>query len=788
MKKSFRSMMRTVSILLLCIFMLSFQVQIFAAGNASITVSSVTGSPGDTVDITFSISNNPGFASAKMTVSYDSSALELTGMSAGIMNGAVNPTEGIINHASATNTTSNGNLFTATFKIKENAAASSYTVGVSVSKFNDENGSSVGYSVSSGTVNVTANPQTVNVTGITLSPTTLTLNVGASGNLTATVTPSNATNKSITYTSSSNSIATVSINGTVTAVAVGNATITATTADGNFTASCSVNVNTQTIAVTGITLSPTTLTLNVGATGNLTATVTPSEAANKTVTWTSSNTSVATVSNSGTVTAVAAGSATITVKTVEGNFSKTCSVTVNPQTVAVTGITLSPTTMTLNVGATGKLTATVAPNEATNKNITFTSSNTSVAIVSSNGTVTAIAAGSATITAKTEDGGFSKNCTVTVNSQTVAVTDITLSPTTMTLNVGATGNITATVAPNNATNKNVTWTSSNTSVATVSSSGTVTAAAVGNARITARTADGGFTAYCDVTIYPWTVPVTGGNPQTVSVKSITLSPTTMTLNVGETGNLTATVAPSNATNKNVTWTSSKISVATVSSSGTVTAVAAGSAKIMATTADGGFTAYCNVTVTAAANVEWDNPFNDVDKTDEYYEAVRYVYENGLFVGMSENEFGPDISMTRAMFVTVLGRLSKVDVDKYTGVSFDDVVAGSWYAPYVEWAASEKLVLGYGNGLFGIEDKITIEQAVVILERYAKYIGIFTASVKNIGTYTDAADVAEWAVPQMKWAVENGIYRGVDSKLNPQAFAKRYQLAEMLDSFASQYID
>ena len=98
------------------------------------------------------------------------------------------------------------------------------------------------------------------------------------------------------------------------------------------------------------------------------------------------------------------------------------------------------------------------------------------------------------------------------------------------------------------------------------------------------------------------------------------------------------------------------------------------------------------------------------------------------------------------------------------------------------------MLTNGNGLFGVEDKITIEQAVVILERYAKYIGIDTASLKSIDTYIDAADIAEWAEPQMKWAVDNDIYEGVDSKLNPQAFAKRYKLAKMLYNFALQYID
>ena len=169
-------------------------------------------------------------------------------------------------------------------------------------------------------------------------------------------------------------------------------------------------------------------------------------------------------------------------------------------TVPVTGVTVSPTTLTLEVGKTSTLTATVTPSNATDKTVTWKSSNTSVATVSSAGVVTGVAAGTATITATTQDGGKTATCAVTVKAATIPVTGVTVSPTTLTLEKGKTKTLTATVTPSNATNQTVTWSSSNTSVATVSSAGVVTAKAVGNATITVTTQDGGKTATCAVTV------------------------------------------------------------------------------------------------------------------------------------------------------------------------------------------------------------------------------------------------------------------------------------------------
>ena len=424
----------------------------------------------------------------------------------------------------------------------------------------------------------------VSVTGVSLDKTEIVLVEGSNQTLTATVEPTNATNKGVTWSSDHEAVATVDQNGTVTAVKAGTATIMVTTADGSKTAACEVTVNAPTKPVTNVTLEPTTLTLEAGSTGKLTATVEPSDATNQTVTWSSSNPEVATVDN-GVVTAVSVGEAIITVTTEDGSKTATCKVTVNaPQTVPVTGVTLDKAELTLEKGSTGTLTATVAPQNATNNTVTWSSSNPEFATVD-NGVVTAVSVGEAIITVTTEDGSKTATCKVTVNApQTVPVTGVTLDKAELTLEKGSTGTLTATVAPQNATNNTVTWSSSNPEFVTVAN-GTVTAVSAGTATITVTTADGNHKATCTVTVIPKTVQVSG-----IQVQG------SASVYVGGSTKLTATVTPTNATNQKVTWSSNNESVATVGTDGTVTAVSAGTATITVTTEDGQKTAACTVTV------------------------------------------------------------------------------------------------------------------------------------------------------------------------------------------------
>ena len=347
------------------------------------------------------------------------------------------------------------------------------------------------------------------------------------------------------------------------------------------------------IPVTSVTLSKTTTNLVVGHSTTVTATVSPSNATNQTITWSTSNSSVATVSN-GKITAKGAGTATVTAKS---NNGKTATVTVKVTSdsgdIAVTGISLSRSTANLLVGHSCTATATITPSNATDQTVTWTSSNTTVATVS-NGKITGKKAGTATITAKTSNGKTAKVAVTVKASGEVAVTGITLSRSTANLLVGHSCTATATITPSNATNQTVTWTSSNTTVATVSN-GKITGKKAGTATITAKTSNGK-TATVAVTVK--------SDSTTVAVTGITLSRSTANLLVGHSCTATATITPDNATNKTVTWTTSNSSIATVSN-GKITAKGVGTCTITAKT-NNGKTATVKVTVKADTSTALTN--------------------------------------------------------------------------------------------------------------------------------------------------------------------------------------
>ena len=337
------------------------------------------------------------------------------------------------------------------------------------------------------------------------------------------------------------------------------------------------------IIVSGITLSTTTVNLTPSQTSQIIATVLPSNAANKAVTWTSSNTAAATVVN-GLVTAITVGSATITVSSTDGsNRSATALVTVTPvPIIPVTAITLNQTTASLSPTNTLMLTAFIIPSSATNKSVVW-SSNSSNATVNSSGVVTAVSAGSAIITARSVSGSQIATCAITI---TVPVTSVTISPITNTINMGTRKQLTVTVLPSNATNKAVTWTSANSSIATVSSSGLVMGIAPGSTTIRVQTVDRGFTATSNVTII-------------VGVQNVTLQTKNISLVKGATFQAIATIAPSNAQNKTVTWSSAISSVATVTNTGLITAIRNGTGIISVFTQDGNKSASIVVRVTTA---------------------------------------------------------------------------------------------------------------------------------------------------------------------------------------------
>jgi uncharacterized protein YjdB len=437
---------------------------------------------------------------------------------------------------------------------------------------------------------IATHPKVVNVTGVTLSQSTLSLKAGETATLTATVAPDNATTKALTWTSSNTNVATVTTDGKVTAVAVGTAKISATTTDGTqISAACNVTVNPT--PVSSITLSATRHQMKVGDTFTLTATVAPTSATNKNVTWESSNSRVATVSATGVVTAVGVGSAKISVIAADESGTKSeCEITVNP--TLATAISLNKTSASLYPGNTLTLTATITPDNATTKAVEWSTANPNVATVNAEGLVTAVSVGETYITATTTDGSaLSQQCKVSVLP--ILATSITIDMTEITGVVDSEIPLTATVAPDNATNRNVTWASSNNGIATVNANGLVTIKGAGECTITATTADGSnLKATCHVTGI-------ANKDIEVLATSITLNTTDYTATVGSETTLVATVLPADTHIKDVVWTSSNEAIATVTSAGVVTIVGIGKCYIEATTLDGtNLSARCNITGTA----------------------------------------------------------------------------------------------------------------------------------------------------------------------------------------------
>ena len=240
-------------------------------------------------------------------------------------------------------------------------------------------------------------------------------------------------------------------------------------------------------AVTGITLSQHELTLVKGATATLTATVIPADAPNKNFSWKSDNEAIAKVAN-GVVTAVSKGETMIRVTTEEGNKTDECKVIVKEESdpVAVTGVKLPFTALTQKIGTSFTLVATIEPANATNKTVTWSSSNSTVASVTNMGVVQAKAAGTADITVTTADGGHTATCSFTVTTEDVPLTGLKISPAETHIKVGQAGTLNVKYEPVTATHKEVTWETSDAAIVTVDQNGNIKGVAVGEAIITVK--------------------------------------------------------------------------------------------------------------------------------------------------------------------------------------------------------------------------------------------------------------------------------------------------------------
>lgn len=198
-----------------------------------------------------------------------------------------------------------------------------------------------------------------------------------------------------------------------------------------------------------------------------------------------------------------------------------------------------------------------------------------------------------------------------------------------------------------------------------------------------------------------------------------------------------------------------------------------------------------VTVSAvfeAETVKPQLPFTDVPAGSWYYDAVQYVYEEGLMGGTGNNRFSPDLTTSRAMIVTILYRLEGSPAVT-GGMSFADVSDGQWYSDGVAWASANGIVTGYSNGSFGPNDTITREQMAAILYRYARYKGYDVSARAQLNSYSDASQVASYATDSMSWAVGSGLITGTSgTTLSPAGSATRAQAAVILARFCQNVAD
>lgn len=361
-----------------------------------------------------------------------------------------------------------------------------------------------------------------------------------------------------------------------------------------------------TVKPTKITI-PSVVSVEVGESKDIEAVVTPDNA-EYTLTWSISDNSIATVYQNGMITGKSVGYADLKVKADNGVYAM-CRVSVYRPTPSSVSMKSS---LAMNVGDTYTLSPTVYPSNS-QYTLTWTSSNTNVATVTSSGKVTAKSAGTANITVKT-DNGKTATCNVTVSAKSVISVSI---PSTLSMEVSETYTLTPTITPSDAVTS-YTWSSDNSNVATVSQSGVVSAKNAGTANVTVKT-DNGKTATCKVTV------------SAKSVTSVSI-PSTLSMEVGETHTLTPTITPSDAATS-YTWSSDNNSVAEVSQTGEVTAKDAGIANITVKT-DNGKTATCKVTVKAKDVAEYEITFSIYG-----YEHGQILYNGKKLAGSDIEDYG-----------------------------------------------------------------------------------------------------------------------------------------------------
>lgn len=658
------------------------------------------------------------------------------------------------------------------------------------------------------------------VNSVEIDRTELKIKVGYKEQLTARALPNAASYKGISWTSSNERVVKVSQSGEVTGVGIGTAVVTASSIyNPSVKVECEVTV--VPVPVEKIILDRESVSLYPEDYILITADILPLDATDKRVEWKSKDNSIATVTSDGLVKAVDFGETEIIATSLYGASIKAeCVIKVIPR--PVTKVAFKTAVETISINTSKILEATVLPTNATNKTLIWTSSNEDIATVSKDGLVTGKKAGTVEITAAWEDDPRVKTvCTVTIEA--IKVLGVSLNIRNTTLNAGERIRLVAKITPENATNKEIVWTSSNNQIAKVSSTGMVTAVSAGTVTITAASKeDQRIKNVCTITV------------REIVVSDISLSRNSVTLAVGETITLDANIYPSNAHNKDLDWKSSNSSVAQVSSGGVVKAKTVGTAIITVTSkANSSCKDTCTIYVEEALPTPTepvydpgvipgagggDVPIVSIDETpspsatptptpsgtsspavtqtptqgndkpgslDSFIDIKGHwaadffedLLQKGIVSGYPDKTLRPNAPITRAEAAVMVMKAAGFEISKNTVLTCTDKdTVPDWAKAYVATAMYKGVVKGYEDASFRPSNRLTRQETVVLVLRAFE---IEEAKDKTL-SFADSNTIPAWSAGYRKKTVELGIIKGYsDNTFGSQREITRAEVATII---------
>jgi len=505
------------------------------------------------------------------------------------------------------------------------------------------------------------------------------------------------------------------------------------------------------LPVTGVSFSRKDVTVDIKGTEKLNVIFSPAGSSTELV-YESNNPEVVSVDNDGNVTGLAEGSATITVQTANRKYKDTCRVTV--RIIPVTSISLSVTEKEILKGETIQASAVLTPSNASLKTVKWSTSDNSIAEVDENGLITGTGSGKATITGTAHNG---KKASVTIMVR-VPVTGFSVEESAIDLSLNNTYSLNYSFEPADATNRIITWKTSDRSVATVKN-GVVTAVGLGIAVITGKTSDGGYTAQTTVTTYYQ--PLNG----------LSFDSDNAVVVFGETKQMPCIWNPENASNKNAEWRSDHPEIVQIDEKGNITGMKVGTANIKALTEEGGYEADTAIRV----------QFRDVTNPEEfYYDYVYDMTDNDIVAGWADGTFRPYNNCNRAAVVTFLWRMAGRP-EPSSIASFSDMTGNDDFDKAISWASETGITTGWADGTFRPWNTCNRAAIMTFLWRFAG-----SPETELSDSFVDMTGNEDFD-NAILWGVENGITTGwADGTFRPWNNCTRLAIVSFLSRYHQEY--